>query len=214
MNEFSEFGINMEPITAVFTDSRGRNLDAYIDMQAIQVKAFSGAKLRNIVHYSYPYVKELRPCNILFIGGTCDISVENHVTRHIRPRFLNSHDLLQYMRLVLNNAHEYAVELFPESHIGFGGLCGVSLSMYNRQPGTDRYQGIKDDMIDQFNFEIKSLNIQNGLIHPTLTSKIHKRNCHGNRNQYYLFYDGVHPGHIVLKDWARNIVRFHNNNLG
>lgn len=203
----------MEPITAVFSDSRGRNLDAYIDMESILVKPFPGAKLWNIVHYSIPYIRELNPSNILYIGGTCDLSVKNHVTRHIRPRYLNSLDLLQHMRSVLNNAHDYASEIFPGSRIAFGGLCGVSLSMYNHEPGTHRYQGIIDDMIDQFNFEVKSLNIRNGLVHPTLTSKIHKRSRnHENRNQYYLFYDGVHPGHIILKDWARNIVRFHHNN--
>lgn len=205
----------MEPITAVFTDSRGRNLDAYIDMEAIQVKAFSGAKLRNIVQYSYLYVRDLNPRNILYIGGTCDISVKNHVSRHIRPRYLSSFELLQHMREVLYNAHAYATELFPNSYIAFGGLCGVSLSIYNRQPGTHMHQGIIDDMIDQFNFEVKSLNIRNGLVHPTLTSKIHKRsNSHRNRNQYYLLYDGVHPGHTILNDWACNIVRFHHNNQG
>lgn len=202
----------MEPVTAVFTDSRGRNLDAYLDMEAIQVKAFPGAKLRNIVHYSYPYVSELRPRNILYIGGTCDITVKNHVTRHIRPRHLSSNDLLQHMRSVLNSSSEYAMELFPDSYIAFGGLCGVSLNMYNRLPGIHVHQGSIDDMIDQYNFEVKSMNIRNGLVHPTLTSKIHKRSRQGNRNQYYLLNDGVHPGHIVLKDWARNIMRFHYNN--
>lgn len=204
----------MESITAVFTESRGRNLDAYLDTEAIQVKAFPGAKLRNIIQYSYPYVKELNPRNILYIGGTCDISVKNHTTRHIRPRYLSSNDLLQHMRMVLNSAFEYAVELFPNSNIAFGGLCGINLNMYNRQPGTHTLQGVIDNMIDQYNFEVKSLNIRNGLVHPTLTSKVHKRSSrHGNHNQYYLLNDGVHPGHVVLKDWARNILRFHHNNL-
>lgn len=111
----------MESITAVFTDSRGRNLDAYIDMDSIKVKAFPGAKLRKIVEYSYAYVKELSPRNILYIGGTCDISVRNHETRHIRPRYLDSSDLLQHMRAVLYGAYDYATELFPHSQIAFGG---------------------------------------------------------------------------------------------
>lgn len=203
----------MEQITAVFTDSRGRNLDAYIDMETIQVKAFPGAKLWNIVHYSTPFIRELNPRLILYIGGTCDLTVKNHVTRHIRPRFSTSSDLLDHMRTVLNNAHDYAVDLFPDSLIAFGGLCGVSLNMYNGLLGTHRQQGVIDGILDQFNFEVKAMNIRSGLIHPTLTSKIHRRsNSHGNRNQYYMLYDGVHPGHSVLKDWSRNIIRFHCNN--
>lgn len=33
--------------------------------------------------------------------------------------------------------------------------------MYNNRPKTHRYQGIIDDMIDQYNFDVKALNLSN-----------------------------------------------------
>lgn len=79
--------------------------------------------------------------------------------------------------------------------------------------GTHRQQPVIDLMIDQFNHEVKMLNISNGIIHPTITSKIHKRSrLRGNRNHYQCLFDGVHPGHAVLRDWAHNIVKFRLNN--
>lgn len=199
--------------TLVFTDSRGRNLQSYLDTSDFHVIFFPGAKLRNIVQYAEPYVTDLCPANILFIGGTCDLTVRQRISRHIRPRFSTSEQLLNHMLEVLFFAHDLASNLFPNIPIAFGGLCGVHLNMYNNQPGSHTMQSVIDQMIDQFNYEVKLLNIRCGIIHPTITSKIHKRSrLRGNRNHYQLLSDGVHPGQAVLRDWARNLVKFRLNN--
>lgn len=64
----------------VFTDSRGKSLDAFIENEAILVKAFSGAKLINIVNYAARYIWDLKPARVLFKGGTCDLTVKSHTT--------------------------------------------------------------------------------------------------------------------------------------
>lgn len=200
-------------LTLVFTDSRGRNLESYLDSNYFQVIFFPGAKLGSIVRYAEQYISELHPANIIFIGGTCDLTVRQRISRRIRPRFPTSDQLLSHMIDVLFKAHDDARDLYPTYTIAFGGLCGVHLNMYNNLPGTHHQQPVIDQMIDQFNHEVKMLNIQNGIIHPTITGKIHRRSRNrGNRNNYHLLYDGVHPGHAVLRDWARNIMKFRHNN--
>lgn len=205
--------MNHNHLTLVCTDSRGRNLQSYLDPNDFYVIFFPGAKLKNIVQYAVPFVTDLRPANILFIGGTCDLTVRQRVNRHIRPRYSTSEQLLNHMVDVLFAAHDLAMSLYPRIPTAFGGLCGVHLNMYNSQPGNHHMQPVIDQMIDQFNHEVKLLNIHNGIIHPTITSKIHKRSrLRGNRNHYQLLFDGVHPSQIVLRDWARNILKFRLNN--
>lgn len=79
--------MNQNYPTLVFTDSRGLNLQIYLDSNEFHVVFFRGAKLKNIVQYAVPYVSDVRPANILFIGGTCDLTVRQRISRHIRPRF-------------------------------------------------------------------------------------------------------------------------------
>lgn len=200
-------------LTLVFTDSRGKNLDAFIDNESILVKAFSGAKLVNIVEYATSFIWDLQPARVLFIGGTCDLTVKNRITREIRPRFLTHQTLLSYMLGVLRLARALATQLFPHVTVAFGGLCGVNINKYNRRLGYHVYQPVVDQVIDPFNWEVKRGNMASNIIHPTLTTKIHKRSVRqGNRNQYRLLYDGVHLSDTVVKDWARNITKFHYNN--
>lgn len=200
-------------LTLVFTDSRGKSLDAFVENEAILVKAYSGAKLINIVNYAATHVWELNPARVLFIGGTCDLTVKSHATQRIRPRFMSSNTLISYMMGVLRQARALARRLFPGVVVAFGGLCGVNLNKYNRCFGYHSQQTVIDRVIDPINWEIKRGNMALGIVHPTLTGKIHRRSStRGNRNQYRLLYDGVHLGDIVVRDWAKNINKFHYNN--
>lgn len=200
-------------LTLVFCDSRGKNLDAFIDNESILVKAFKGAKLVNIVEYSATYVWDYRPARVLFIGGTCDLTVKRHNSQEICPRFSSARLLLAHMMSVFHQARLLAASLFPDVTVAFGGLCGVDINRYNRCPGHHHLQAVIDQVIDPINWEIKRGNIARGIVHPTITGKIHRRSAtRGNRNQYRLLYDGVHLGNIVVSDWAKNIRKFHYNN--
>lgn len=84
-------------LTLVFSDSRGKNLDAFIDNESILVKAFKGAKLVSIMEYSANYIWEYKPARVLFIGGTCDLTVKRHDSQEIRPRFTTPRLLLAHM---------------------------------------------------------------------------------------------------------------------
>lgn len=68
------------PLLLVFTDSRGRDLDIYLDDPNILVKAFKGAELLQIILNAEPIIKHYNPAGVLFIGGTCDLTVLNRVT--------------------------------------------------------------------------------------------------------------------------------------
>lgn len=159
-------------LTLVFCDSRGKNLDAFIDNEFIKVKAFKGAKLVKIVEYSTSYIMDHQPARVLFIGGTCDLTVKRHNSQHIRPRFLTANLLLAHMISVFEEARTLAASLFPDIIIAFGGLCGVDVNKYNRAPGFHPYQAVIDCVIDPLNWEIKCGNMMQGIIHPTLTAKI------------------------------------------
>lgn len=82
-------------LTLVFSDSRGKNLDEFIDNESVKVKAFKGAKLVNIVEYSTNYIWEYQPTCVLFISGTCDPTVKRYNSQEIRPRFLSANLLVK-----------------------------------------------------------------------------------------------------------------------
>lgn len=80
----------------VFTDSRGKNLDVYIDNQHILVKAYSAATLSQMIHFAEPIINLLMPA-CLFIGRTCDLTVLNSSTRMISLRFTTFEEMLTHM---------------------------------------------------------------------------------------------------------------------
>lgn len=65
--------------TMVFTDSRGRDLNDYLDNQQILVQSFNGAGLMDIIHQSVPFVADFHPTSILYIGGTCDLTTKTRL---------------------------------------------------------------------------------------------------------------------------------------
>lgn len=199
----------------VFTDSRGKNLDAYIDHCDILVKAYKGATLLQIINYAEPVIQEYHPALVLFIGGTCDLTILNRSTRKISLRHINLGDLLDHMIEVFSEARRQVTSKFPGIKIAFGGLCGIDLDRYNGLTSFSNLQPIIDDTVHLLNYQIKTDNVANGLVHPTLTSKIHivRSRMPRRRNQYRLLTDGVHLSENLYLDWARNIRRFYLNNL-
>lgn len=199
----------------VFTDSRGRNLDVYLDHPKILVKAYPGATLLQIIDHATPIIRDHQPACVLFIGGTCDLTVKNRNTRQISLRYNSFDQLLTHMLEVFKEARNQTRIRFPNIKTAFGGLCGIDLDRYNCFPTFSFFQPIIDDTVHLLNYSIKTDNIANGLIHPTLTSRVHivKSPMYKRRNQYRLLSDGVHLTETLYLDWARNIRRFYRNNL-
>lgn len=170
----------------VFTDSRGKNLDVYIDHCDILVKAFKGATLAQIITYAEPIIHRLKPTCVLFIGGTCDLTILNRTTRMISLKYSTFDELLSHMLEVLKEARELTNAKFPAMKITFGGLCGIELYRYNGLPTTSHLQPIIDDTIHLLNYFIKTDNVACGIVHPTLTSIVHiiHSPAHKRRNQY------------------------------
>lgn len=104
---------------------------------------------------------------------------------------------------------------FPNVKVAFGGLCGIDLNRYNGLTTFSPLQPIIDDTVHLLNYSIKTDNIANGLIHPTLTNRVHiiKSPMHKRQNQYRLLSDGIHLSEILYLDWARNIRRYYRNNI-
>lgn len=202
-----------DSLLLVFTDSRGKNLDVYLEHPNILIKAFSGATLGSIISLAEPIIYRYQPKVILFIGGTCDLTIMNRETRQVSLRYNSIGDLLEHMIGVFRDARATVLQKFPNIKVAFGGVCGIDIDRYNGLPTFNQLQPVIDDTVHLLNFHIKTDNIQHGLVHPTLTSRVHiVRSRKPRRNQYRLLCDGIHLSENLYMDWAKNIVRFYDNN--
>lgn len=190
----------------VICDSRGRHLQEYLATDSIRVLFYSGARLNDLLYRSRDKCLKLNPKYILILGGICDMSIKDPSTGHIDLVTKNETELLDHMCSALTSAWEQARVMYPGKEVIFSGLCGMDLNKYNGLEGYNSHQRVIDSVIDQLNHYIVSLNYQAGVYQPK-TSKVHKRSNHkGHRNQYRLLSDGIHPGPVVLKDWAASIL--------
>lgn len=203
-----------DKLLVVFTDSRGKDLDVYLEHPNILIKLFSGATLSNIISCAESIIIRLRPAAVMFIGVTCDLTILNRATRKISLRYDSIGDLLEYMINVFREARLSVRQKFPQIKVAFGGLCGIDLNQYNGLQSFSELQPVIDDTVHLLNYHIKTDNIQHGMVHPTLTSRIHiVRTNKPRRNQYRLLSDGIHLSEALYTDWAKNIIRFYNNNM-
>lgn len=70
-------------LTLVFTDPRGKCLDAYLDNPEIKVKYFKGSGLLDILELADGYIQVHNPTCVLFIGGVCDLTYKCRRTKKI-----------------------------------------------------------------------------------------------------------------------------------
>lgn len=200
-------------LTLVFTDSRGKCLDAYLENPEIKVKYFKGLGLLDIIELADGYIQVHRPTCVLFVGGICDFSNKCRRSGKISLKYHDYYFLFNHISDIFKTAREITDHRYPDIRIGFGGLCGFNINQYNREIGFSPYQRLIDHVISDKNRQILEDNIQHQIVHPTLTSKLHRRSRkYGFRNQYRLLYDGLHLSNILNEDWARNIERYHRNN--
>lgn len=205
---------SVEDLLLVFTDSRGRNLDVYLEHPNIRIKAFSGATIGDIILRAEPIINIHKPACVLFIGGTCNLTTKDRQTRKVSLRYNSVGDLLEYMIGVFRDARTMAIQKFPGMKVAFGGLCGIDIDRYNGLTTFNALQPVIDDTVHLLNYHIKTDNVQHGMVHPTITSRVHiVRSGRSRRNQYRLLCDGIHLTETLYIDWAKNIVRFYKNNL-
>lgn len=157
-------------IAMVFTDSRRKNFDDYLDESLVLVQAFSGHGLRDIIEKSQSFISDFRPTCVLYIGGTCDLTTKDRITKMISPSLLTYADLCSHMISLFREARQRVTELFPDLRIAFGGLCGVNLNKYNGMTHFDPIQPVIDSTIETLNYAIKADNVRHDINHPTLTS--------------------------------------------
>lgn len=192
----------------VICDSRGRYLQDYLpaDQDSIRVLFYSGVRLNDLLYRSYDKCLGLNPKYNLVHGGICNMSIKDRSSGSIDLVYKNEVELLDHMCLAFTTAWELARSMYPGKDVIFSGLCRMDLNKYNGFGGYHPHQPIIDSVIEQLNHHITGLNYQAGVYLPKMTSKVHKRNNRkGHRNQYRLLPDGIHPGPVVLKDWATNI---------
>lgn len=194
------------PNMVVICDSRGRHLQDYISNTSITVLTYSGAKLEDLLFRSQSRCSMIDPEYILILGGICNMSNKDRRSGKITLVTRDEMALLDHMKSAFTAAWETAHELYPHKQVIFSGLCGMDLNRYNGLTGYHPDQHKIDNVIHLLNHHIVDLNFRSGVYQPKLTSKVHRRsNSHGHRNQYRLLLDGIHPGPVVLKDWAKNI---------
>lgn len=142
-----------ENLLLVFTDSRGRNLDVYLEHSSIRIKAYSGATLDTFISRAEP-INNYQPAGVLFIGGTCNLTVMDRDTRSVSLRYDNIGELLEYMIDVFRNARMKVLQKFPGIKVAFGGLCGIDIDRYNGLSTFHRLQPVIDDTIHLLNYHI------------------------------------------------------------
>lgn len=164
--------IDMETkkLTLVFTDSRGKCLDAYLNNPEIKVKYFKGLGLLDILELADGYIRVHDPTCVLFIGGVCDFTYKCRRTKKIMLKFYEYHFLLNHVSDIFKTAREITDRRYPGIRVGFGGICGFNINKYNRFEGYSPYQRLIDHVVDSVNRQILEDNIGHQVIHPTLTS--------------------------------------------
>lgn len=213
-SEFSENHsvlFNMDK-TIVFTDSRGAHLRTYLDeipLNNVGVYYFYGARLTEIVLRAMEYIYRFRPKLVIFLGGINDTTSMNPISRKIQPRFRNHPEMCEHFTEIIKSAQLLLHNAFPEMTVVFGGVIGADLRRYNHAATADPRQPSFDDGILELNRVIRQLNILSGAPHVYFTGKVHKwfnGLCH---HQYFHLYDGLHPGEVVLRNWASLIADLH-----
>lgn len=193
----------------VITDSRGRNLDAWIENEQILVSFKSGAKLFDVALAALDIIPRHKPDMVLLMAGINDITIMNRHTRRVSLISNFSSTIINHVVGEINRAKSLIINNFPDVKVAVGGIIGICLNVYNRYPGTSRLQPVVDEAITGINAYIHQMNSDSGLPHPRLTSKVHVWKRGIRKCIYDRLYDGLHPNDIILNAWARQLNIFH-----
>lgn len=177
------------------------------------MKCFKGIGLLDLIELASGYIEVHALTCILFIASVCDMTVKNRNYRQIALKYTLYWELCDHMSLLFQQARSIVNQKFPGIRVGFGGLCGFDFNRYNRIQSISPLQNVINRVVDFVNHQILNDNIFIGIVHPTLTRKIHRRSRkYGYPNQYRLLYDSLHLSKVVNEEWVKNIARYHDNN--
>lgn len=193
----------------VIADSRGRNLDAWIENEQILVSFKPGAKLFDVALSALEIIPRFKPDMILLMAGINDITIMNKHTRRVRLISNSSSAIISHVTYEINKAKSLILNSYPDVKIAVGGIIGICLNVYNRCPGISRLQPIIDEAITGINAYIHQMNSDSGLPHPRLTSKVHVWKRGVRKCIYSRLTDGLHPSDIILNAWARQLNIYH-----
>lgn len=196
-------------LTIAITDSRGRNLDAWVENEEILISAHSGAKLMDTALEALHIIPRFNPDVIVLIAGINDITVMNRQTRRVRLISNSRSTIINHLITQINRAKSLILATHPNVLVAVGGIIGIEMNTYNRRNGTSYFQPIIEDVINAINCYIRQMNLDSNLPHPRLTSKVHTWRRGVRRSIYNRLYDGLHPGAVVLEAWARQLNIFH-----
>lgn len=196
-------------LTIVVTDSRGKNLDTWVNNEEVLIASYSGARLIDVAREALNIIPRFWPDTILLMAGINDVTTLNRRTRKVRLISTSRALIIQYLIQQINHAKCMITAAFPHVRVAVGGIIGLELNKYNRRRGVSCWQYVVDDVITAINSYIRQVNSDSGLPHPRLTTKVHtwrrgKRKC-----IYGRLYDGLHPTDLILASWARQLNLFH-----
>lgn len=139
--------MSRQSLTLVFTDSRGKCLDTYIDHDNIKVKYYKGVGLLQLIDLADHFIRYLNPTCVLFIAGICDLTFKDRLRRKIRLRYDNFYDMFHHLSEQFTQARLTTDSRYPHLMVAYGGVCGMDLNRYNREPGFSIHQRLIDRVI-------------------------------------------------------------------
>lgn len=198
-------------LTIVVCDSRGRYLDTMIDREDILVSYHSGATLHKVALEAINIMTRFKPDTLLIMAGINDMTIMDRVTRKVRPVSLSVEVLVNHVTTRINQAKSMILSSNPNVNIVVGGIIGIDLNCYNGRMGVSPVQNIVDNAIIAINANIRQINIDSGLPYPRLTSKVHTWRKGMAKHLYSRLRDGLHPGDLILENWAHQIRVLHDS---
>lgn len=193
-------------VMLVFGDSRCRGLQQRLRNTGILVYYYPGANLQKIITKAIPIIRRTVPTLVLIMGGINDVTMLHHrPTRTISLRFCVENDIVQNVISTMDRLRGELYALFPTLKVSFGGLIGLDLNASNGTPGRSPQQDLITRAFITLNRAILDSNVAANVPHLYLTSKVYKWHKGRLRCQYRLLTDGLHPGPVILDDWAKSI---------
>lgn len=111
-------------LTIIIADSRGRNLDAYLDDENILVTFYSGAILAYIAERAIDVITRFQPDMIVVMAGINDITILNRTSCRVRLAANNSSILFNLLTDNINHAKRRILSVLRDVKIAFGASLG------------------------------------------------------------------------------------------
>lgn len=200
--------------TIVFADSRGSFLGSMISdlfpNKDITVYSYPGARLSKLVMKSVEVIYAKKPSLVIYLGGVNDLTQLDRRTRRVSLRYPTTSKFKALLSTVMMSARSLFALEFPNLVITFGGLIGLDMSRYNELPCSEEDQRFINNTVIEANRMIRIYNRLEGAPHVYFSSKVHRWIKGVSEHHYEHLIDGLHPDCIVLKHWAHQILKLHN----